>query len=197
LNSPLQLFFGVFFIGVVAAAFAISFATIVYRGELAVFLNRGIGLTLLGTVIIGFVGAFTLSFRGSILGPQDVPAILLASGTATIVAQTTIAQDAIFATVACLIAVTSVTTGLLCLLMGRLRLAHVTRFFPYPVLAGFLATTGGLLFRSGLELTLGTSYGGTLTELFLAENMERWLVALVIAITICVATRLITRSYVC
>lgn len=196
MKSPVQLVVSVFFTALAAAAFAISFATILYRGELAVFLDQGIGLTLLGTVVISLVGAFTLSFRGSILGPQDVPAILVASGAAGIVAKYTVPPEALFATVACLVAVTSITTGVLGMAIGRLRLAHVTRYFPYPVLAGFLATTGLLLLRGGLELTLGDTYGGQISEFFLPENIARWLIALVLALFICIATRVMSGSFV-
>lgn len=196
LNSPFQRVLSIFFTALVSAAFAISFATIIYRGDLAVFLDKGIGLTLLATVVISLVGAVALSFKGSILGPQDVPAILLSSGAAGIIAQYTIPPEALFATVACLVAVTSVVTGILGLAIGKLRLAHVTRFFPYPVLAGFLATTGLLLFRGGLELTLGGDYTGQLSEFFSQQNMERWMITLIVAIFICVGTRKISGSFV-
>lgn len=196
MNSLFQRALSVFFTALVSAAFAISFATIIYRGDIAVFLDKGIGLTLLATVVISLVGAFALSFRGSILGPQDVPAILLSSGAAGIIAQYTIPPEALFATVACLVAVTSVVTGILGLAIGQLRLAHVTRFFPYPVLAGFLATTGLLLFRGGLELTLGGDYTGQLSEFFSQQNMQRWLITMIVAIFICVGTRVISGSFV-
>ncbi|MBO9479571.1 SLC26A/SulP transporter family protein [Shimia sp. R11_0] len=196
MTSPVQLCISVFFTALVAAAFSISFATIVYRGDLAVFLTQGIGLALLGTVTIGLVGAVSLSFRGSILGPQDVPAILLASGAAAIMAESSVAPDALYATIACLIAITSITTGVMGVIMGKLRLAHVTRFFPYPVLAGFLATTGLFLLRGGLELTLGDAYSGHPVEFLLSENAQRWLVAFVFAVVICVTTRVVSRSFV-
>jgi SulP family sulfate permease len=196
LKTTIHLFLSVFFAALVAAAFAISFATIIYSGELSIYLNQGVAMTLLGTIVIALTGAFTLSYKGSILGAQDVPAILLASGAAAIVANNTIDPDAMFATVACLVAITSLVTGLLGMTLGKLRLAHVMRIFPYPVLAGFLATTGLLLLIGGLELALGPEYSGKLSEFVLAENVLRWLPAFVLALLICIATRVFNGSFV-
>ena len=196
MKSTLQLLLSVFFTALVAAAFAISFAAILYRGELAAFLDQGIAFTLLGAFVIALTGAVTLSFRGSILGPQDVPAILIASGAAGIATQQTLSPDALFATVASLVAVTSVTTGLLAVVLGRFRLAHMTRFFPYPVLAGFLATTGLLLLRGGLELTLGDAGADGLSAFLNPESFVRWGPALAMALFICIATRVLSGTFV-
>ena len=115
--------FGAFFIALVSAVFAISFAAIIYTGELAQYLDRGIGLTLLGSFVIAVTGAFTLSFRSSILAPQDVPAILLAGAAATFVAAGELSGEALFATVACLVAVACLATGATGLLIGQMKLA--------------------------------------------------------------------------
>lgn len=111
-------------------------------------------------------------------------------------ARNSVAPEALFATVACLVALTSVTTGLLGVAPGRLRLAHVTRFFPYPVLAGFLATTGLLLLRGGLELTLGNDYSGLISDFWVPQNIARWGIALILAVALCSATRIFTGAFV-
>lgn len=152
--------FGALFTALISAVFAVSFSAIIYQGALGAFLDRGIGLVLLGGVIIAVTGAFTLSHKGTILAPQDIPAILLAGAVATIVAQGQLTGEALFATVACLVAVSSILTGLAGIVVGQLRLAYLARFVPYPVLAGFLAATGLLLVTGGIGVALGDSPRG-------------------------------------
>jgi SulP family sulfate permease len=187
--------FGAFFIALISAVFAISFAAIIYKGELAPYLDRGIGMTLLGSVVIAVTGAFTLSYRGTILAPQDVPAILLAGAAATIVATGELAGEALFATVACLVAVSSLATGLAGVVVGQMKLAYVARFVPYPVLAGFLAATGLLLVTGGLGVGVGdiNTTGGW--AVYLAPDVVfKWMPSLIAALAILVLTRMIKSN---
>ena len=154
-SSILQGVFGAIFIGVVSAVFAISFAAIIYTGELAPYFDRGVGLTLLGAAVIGLIGSLCLSYPGTIAQSQDVPAILLAGAAGTLVAGQQLSGEVLFATVACLIATASLATGLVAMGVGRYRLAMLVRYLPYPVIAGFLAATGLLLFLGALEVATG------------------------------------------
>ncbi len=188
--------FGAFFIALVSAVFAVSFAAIVYTGELAQYLDRGIGLTLLGSFVIAVTGAFTLSFRGSILAPQDVPAILLAGAAATVVAAGELSGEALFATVACLVAVASLATGAAGLLIGQMKLAYIARFVPYTVLAGFLAATGLMLLIGGIGVALGSSAGADGWAFYVTPDvLLKWLAVLIAAVAIVIATR-VFRSHV-
>ncbi|WP_422366744.1 SulP family inorganic anion transporter [Pelagibius sp.] len=188
--------FGAFFIALVSAVFAISFAAIVYTGELAQYLDRGIGLTLLGSFVIAVMGAFTLSFRGSILAPQDVPAILLAGAAASFVASGELSGEELFATIACLIVVASLATGAAGLLIGQMKLAYIARFVPYTVLAGFLAATGLMLLIGGVNVAAGLSFGADGAAAFLTpDSLFKWVPALIAAVAIVAATR-VFRGYI-
>ncbi len=52
--------------------------------------------------------------------------------------------------------VVSVLTGVTFLVIGSFRLGNLARFIPYPVVGGFLAGTGWLLFRGGLKVAGGS-----------------------------------------
>jgi SulP family sulfate permease len=183
--------FAMCFVAAVAAVFAISFAAIIYTGELAPFFGRGIGLTLMGGTVLALVGAFTLSYRGSILQPQDLPAILLAGGVATMIAQRELSGEILFATVACLISVASLATGIVAVLVSKLRLAVLARYIPYPVLAGFLATTGLLLLLGGMGVAVGESLDATSLARFLEyDALLKWVPVSIAALGIVLATRL-------
>lgn len=184
--------FGAFFTALVSAVFAISFAAIIYKGSLAPYLDRGIGLVLLGGFVIAFAGAFTLSYRGTILAPQDVPAILLSGAAATIVASGELDGEALFATVACLVAVSSMATGVAGILVGRLKLAYLARYVPYPVLAGFLAATGLLLVIGGVGVATGDTSGWD--SYLTSEVILKWAPPFAAGLGMLVLTRLFKSS---
>lgn len=162
-------------LGLLAVVFSISFTTIIYSGDLAGHLSRGIGFTLAGAAVMALFGAFSLSYRGTIAQPQDVTAAIVAFTAASIAAGWTASGDALFATIAALVAVSTLVTGIGCLVVGRLRLGIVVRFIPYPVLGGFLVATGYLLLTGAIGMTLGQSFDlSTLHLLFAHGSAEKW-----------------------
>ena len=180
---------GAFFIGLISAVFAISFAAIIYNGELGVFLDRGIGLTLMGSTALALVGAMCLSYKGSIVAPQDVPAILLAGAAAAMAGTYQLQGEVLFSTVATLVAAAALLTGVAGVLVGRLQLAYVARFVPYPVLAGFLAATGLLLLLGGIGLAIGSSHS-VWASMADPETAFKWIPVVVAAVGVTIATRL-------
>jgi len=175
-------------LGATAIAFQVSFAAIIYQGDLAHFIDRGIALTLLGAALMAAVGALTLGYRGTCCQPQDAPAIVISLAAASIAAgMADPTSERSFATVAALVAITAAVSGLVAWLMGRLRLGFVARFIPFPVLGGFLAATGFLLVMGALGIAVGTPIGiwnlGVLAE---PGNLVKWLpwTALAVAITL-------------
>jgi SulP family sulfate permease len=158
-----------------SAVFTISFAAIIYTGELSQFLSRGIGLVLLGNAIMALFAAWFLAFRGSVAFSQDAPAVLIAGASSAIVAQGQLSGDALFATVVGLLFTAAFLTGLASVLCARFKLAFVARFIPYPVLGGFLAATGLLLFLGGLGVTMGEPVSiWQLPMLFESNRLLSW-----------------------
>jgi sulfate permease, SulP family len=179
-------------IGLMATVFAISFASIIYTGPLSPSLDRGIGLALVGATLMSGLGAALFSFRGTVMHPQDVTAILLAAGAGSIAASGAgLEQDALFATVAAMIALSTALAGIVCIAFGRFRLGFIARYLPYPVLGGFLAATGYLLVLGGIGVALDTSVSlWTLGQLVAPGSPALWLPwALVGAVVLWVARR--------
>ena len=143
---PRQLVAGLV-VGVMGVSVALSFATLVFKGDLASSLGRGTGWVLTGLVVTGVVTALTSSFRGLASGPQDAPAVVLAAAATGIVAG---AVEPL-ATLATFIMVTGLCTGLLLVVMGGFKLGDLVRYVPYPVVAGFLGGTGAVLFLAGID----------------------------------------------
>jgi SulP family sulfate permease len=183
-------------IGLMLVFMALSFAALIFSGDLSPFISRGIGLALLGTAIIGLVIASFTSLPGTIGGSQGVSAAITATMTAALAAGIpgggTSPES--FATVVAAIAVVTLATGLFFWILGRFRLGGLVRFLPYPVVGGFLAGTGWLLVTGAIammvDLPPGTaSLSNMLTALVQPQALYYWLPGLVLALMLLVITR--------
>jgi SulP family sulfate permease len=165
---------GLIVIPVMSVAFAVSFAALVFKGQLALYLGQGISLTLLGAVILGFVGSIFFSYRGTVCGPQDVTTILI--GSAALSISTALGgSETVLITVVVFIGLCSIVAGASAYLFGKLRLGYLARFVPYPVIGGFLAATGYLLTTSALGMMLGREVTMfTIFDVLLTSDVMHW-----------------------
>lgn len=193
--SPRRLFPGIasgLIAGALSVVIQISIATLIFSGDLAPHLARGIGLTLGGAVVIGLIVTLTSSVRGVIAVPQEVTAAVLAVIAADIAAKLgrAAAPDETFWTVAAAIGLTSVLTGLLFIALGRFKLSVFIRFVPYPVVGGFLAGTGWLLMEGAIHVMTGSPLRfASLLDLFQINVLLLWLPGVVFGILLLAVVR--------
>lgn len=189
-TAVLQALLAGLIIGLTAIVFAISFTAIIYTGAMEAHLDRGIGLTLAGASLMALMGAARLSYRGTIVQPQDVTAVILSLAVAAIASSWEGAPDRLFATVAVLVAVATALTGAAAWIFGRLGLGFLARFIPYPVLGGFLAATGYLLLMGAVGMALGRSMDiWTLGSVFEEAQPGRWLPWVLAGLALAIASR--------
>lgn len=178
--------------GILLVVVAVSFAALIFSGQLVDFLPIGIGIALFSAVVFGVVVALLSSFPGAVAIPQDSPAAILAFIAASIagsVAASTSAEDR-FLTVMAAVALASILTGVFFLSLGLLKLGGLTRFMPYPVVGGFLAGTGWLLVQGSFGVMADTSLGfAQLPYLFQSDVLARWLSGLFFAVFLIVIMR--------
>jgi len=158
-------------VGSMTAIFALSFAAIVYSGPLVPFLSQGIALTLVGAIVMALVAPLLLSYRGTLVQPQDVTAILLALGAASIAARPGVPVESAFATTVVFVGATTIVAGAVVYATGVLKLGNLARFIPFPVVAGFLAASGVLLIRGGFDMVAPAD--GSVGNRFV-EIIDRW-----------------------
>ena len=183
-------------LGSMTATFALSFAAIVYAGPLAPFLGAGIALTLIGAIVMALVAPLNLSYRGSLVQPQDVSAILLALGAASIAARPGLSPEAAFSTSVALVGATSIIAGIAAYATGALKLGYLARFVPFPVINGFLAASGALLIRGGFDMVVPVSGGDLGTWISaLAERWSYWAPWLALGAAMVIATRRTGSGY--
>lgn len=143
--------------GILTVLIETSYAALIFSGELAPYVSRGVSMILAGTVVAVFLSTLFASRPGVVALPQDTPVAILAtvSSALLIAGRGRISVDQTFHLVAWVVVLSTFATALLFLLAGHLRLARVARYIPYPVVGGFLAGVGWLFLRGGIELMIG------------------------------------------
>ena len=210
-------------IGAVESVLAIAFAALVFGGLLAARLPDGIGLYLGAAALTLAFLAWRSGSRGVVGSVQDAAAAVL--GLVASVAAKKAADLAynarishlknyehpdIFLTVVAATLVVTVLVGILFLVIGRFRLGGLIRFVPYPVVGGFLAGTGWLLFSrgiyvaSGVSLHLSTVVGyqadgrwcNCVPALIRQYHLAHWLSALAFGAILLISVRVVKRPLV-
>lgn len=177
--------------GAIILPLLISFALLIYSGELAPFSTRGIGMILLGGLVIQLVIALTSSLPGTTGGPQDSPAAILGLAAVMITTQMEGASaEAKFSTVVMAVILTSVISGLFFVFVGAFNLSRLIRFMPYPVVGGFVAGTGLLLVQGAMAVMLGMTPGlADLGLLFEAERAPLWIPGVLFGVVLLITSR--------
>jgi SulP family sulfate permease len=145
---------------VVQVAYCISFAALIFTGDLASGFPLGLAGLIMGAVVTCLVIAVTSTFSPVVGGP-DSPAVavmsVLASSIATALQAKGASTDAVILNVLVALTVSTLLTGILLYGTGALKLGQWLRFIPYPVIAGFLAASGILLITGGMEVITQTN----------------------------------------
>jgi len=168
--------------GFVAVTITISFAALIFTGDLEQHLPMGIGLALVGSSVVGVVTAVMSRFPVAVAGAQDNVTAILAVTVAAVVAR--VAHADALPTVIATIVVASGGMGLALYTVGRLRLGRFVRYMPFPVVGGFLAATGVLLITGGVSV-LRSPGGGLLSF----DAMVVWVPGLIIGVVMYAAGR--------
>src|SRR5690242_7004971 len=177
--------------GVIVLPLVISFAILIFSGELSTFATTGIGMVLFGGLIVQLVIGLTNSTPGIIGAPQDSPAAILGLAATAIVASMKGAPaEAKFITVVMTVILTSIISGLFFLFIGGFKLSRFVRFIPYPVVGGFVAGTGLLLVQGALGVMLGHTLSLTnLGTLLRTENLLLWIPGILFGTLVLIVSR--------
>ncbi|CAO3400288.1 hypothetical protein [Azospirillum palustre] len=134
----------------------LAIAALLFTGPLAAGLGAGVGVVLLSAAILALLVALRSTQPNSVALVQETGVAILASTVATMAAGLEGAPEGVrIATAFAILGGSTLVTGLLFWTVGRLRLGRLVRFFPYPVVAGFLAGSGWLLVEGALAMVSG------------------------------------------
>lgn len=143
--------------GVVTLTYSLSYAVFIFSGALSKHLHVGLRSALISACVVALVVSLGSSFRFAIAGPDSNASALLALMTSSIVAQLPVGttSSSLLSTVWVSIALCSVLTGVVLFVLGRMKMGRLIRFIPYPVVGGFLAATGWLIFQGSFKVMSG------------------------------------------
>lgn len=181
--------------GVLQVVLSTSYATLIYGGKLSPYLSQGIGLALFGALIIAIIISLFSSVPGTVGSNQDVTVAIFSIISASIVVSMPAEaplEDTFF-TVVITISLTVFLTGLFLFVLGSLRIGGLARYLPYPVVGGFLAGTGWLLFTGGFSIIRG---GTIVAELLEPSSMARWLPSVIFSVIILLIIQRSKNNYV-
>lgn len=144
---------------IVTFAYAGSFGQLVFDGELAPYVGRGILAALVSSVAVLLVLSWSSSLNFSVGGPDSNPSAVLAVTLVSLVQQMGAASGAgareLLPTIMMYVFVSAFGCGLIVWLMGERRWGRYVRYIPHPVVGGFLAGTGFLLVAGAFKMLTG------------------------------------------
>lgn len=165
-----------------------ALAALVFVGELSDGLPRATAAFLVASGVVGVVVAVRSDAPAIVAGAQDTAAIVVVGAAATLTSKGAGVVD-----VFVLLAISTAVAGASMYLLGRFERGNLVRYIPTTVIGAFVAGTGWLLVRGGLDVAAGRSVGfGAIVD---GDVVTRWLPALVVAVVLAASgTRWVSSS---
>ena len=145
--------------GILNTSFVVSYASLIFSSTVPSYFVVAVSLFLLAGCLASIIICAMSSYSGVIAMIQDVPVAisgLIALSLASMLQGAN--PDVLFANIFAAIALATLLTGIAFLLLGYFKLGNLVRFIPFPVMGGFLAATGWLLFKGGLQVSTGVGF---------------------------------------
>ena len=145
----------VFVVAVLVLAYAVSYASLVFSGRLA----SGVGMAIDSALIAVVIGCLFLALRSSfsfaIGGPDSNPTAVLVVVASTV--SGTAANGTAISTMLMIVAIATACTGVVFYTLGHFGAGRVIRYIPRPMIGGFNAAAGVLVFLGALRVLAGGS----------------------------------------
>lgn len=134
-------------------AYCFSYGALIFSGPLQPFLGQGVAAALITAVTTGCLIAWLSGFRLAVAGPDSNTAAPLATMMAGLAPAFAALPAQVPALAFAALAAATLVTGAILVFLGWRRLGRLARYLPYPVVAGFLASTGWLLLTSAVGMS--------------------------------------------
>ncbi|NNC79164.1 MAG: cyclic nucleotide-binding domain-containing protein [Acidimicrobiales bacterium] len=175
-----------FSVGAMSIGMAVSFAALVFEGDLHDGIPRAALSFMVGSAVVLVVIAWRSSFDVVISGAQDTAGVVAAAIAAAIAVDA--APDQAVETTIVALAIAGFVTAFVFLLVGRMRLGETARSIPFTVISGFMAGTGWLLLHGGIEVMIDHRiHLDELDYLIPWDVAQFWIPGIVLALLLVVA----------
>ncbi|MCP3941814.1 MAG: SulP family inorganic anion transporter [Desulfobacteraceae bacterium] len=158
-------------LGVLETSFIIAFVSLIFSSSCPDYFATAVALFLLGSCLISICITSFSSYPGTIPMIQDIP-VVISGLIAMSLAEMMTGSDpqTLFANIFAAIALSTALTGISLVLLGHFKLGNLVRFIPYPVMGGFIAATGWLLLKGGLQVSTNTVFNIFNINAFLSQT---------------------------
>jgi sulfate permease, SulP family len=144
--------------GVLALLVGLSYAALIFSGPLAPWLSYGITATFMSTAVGALVVALWSSIPFTVAGPGSATSAVtavLSLALATKLSASGAGANLLGPTLI-VISLGSALAGLFLCILGFTSAGRAVRFIPYPVIGGFLGSTGVLIVTGAVQVMTGT-----------------------------------------
>jgi len=142
-------------VSLVTLANSVSYGALIFTGPLEPFIGRGVASALITGATTAIVIAALSNFRTAIAAPVANTTAPLAAMLATLAPALAAARGGAVTLALAALGLATLLTGAVLLLLGWRRLGRLVRFVPYPVAAGFMASTGWLMLSGAVHMVTG------------------------------------------
>lgn len=185
--------------GVNGTLFIIAFFSFMFPGGLAPYLGLGLMLGLIGNGIMNLVGGIASTVPAVIVSSRDKAGVILGGigfGFGTIILDDPSRAPALATNFIVIIGCAAILTGLVMYLAGRFGLGRIAQILPYPVIGGFMAGSGVLMFKAGFTVMLDQRlHLETMPLIFHNAAVPHWGLALVAALCLSALLRRFPTPY--
>ncbi len=161
-----------------------SYAKLIFHAQMADYFAAGLGITLVSQIVLLIVNSLFSSDHATLMIPQSPTAVIQGMIASSLVAAAPpdMSPEALFPLVYWIISLSSLCTGGFILLLGITRAAGLVRYIPYPIVGGFLAGLGWVIFNAGFAVGVDHRVSAHTLPILLEDGVVmRWLPALVFA----------------
>ena len=184
-NRPVSILTAGVISGLLSSFFAISYASLIFTGELAKFVPSAAAFFLQGALMMGLISGLFSSYRGAVSTVQDVPAAMFAILAATMVDRMAgnASPEAMFATLVVGLSLSAFSIGLGFWVLSVAKLGGLVWYIPFPVTAAFLSGVGLYLIMGAIQIATGISFSwSTINSVLEPHALLTWIPASVIGL---------------
>jgi len=163
-----------------------SYSRLVFHGPLEAYFAAGLSMVLVSQIVVIPITSLLSSDHATLAVPRSPTVVIQGMVASSVVAAAPadMPQEALFAAVFLVIALSAVLTGGFLLLLGYLRAGGLIRYLPYPIVGGFMAGLGWLIVNAGFGILLDLRLNAqSLPILLEGAVLARWLPAVAFALS--------------
>jgi SulP family sulfate permease len=144
--------------GVLALLVGLSYAALIFSGPLAPWLSYGITATFMSTAVGALVVALWSSIPFTVAGPGSATTAVTAVLSLALATKLSASGEGanLLGPTLIVISLGSALAGLFLCILGFTSAGRAVRFIPYPVIGGFLGSTGVLIVTGAVQVVTGT-----------------------------------------